>query len=29
LSTIVPAPAWEIVSPTIEEEGFDWDDDDE
>jgi len=27
MSTIIPLPAWEVVSPTIEEEGFDWDDD--
>lgn len=29
MSTIIPLPAWEVVSPTIEEEGFDWDDDEQ
>jgi len=24
---ILPEPAWEVISPTIEEEGFDWEDD--
>ena len=28
IDPIVPDPNWELVSPSIEEEGFDWEEED-